>query len=168
MINPYGPQYFSENRHLTCFHTTVGTSLRYRQILVMQIDLLSSHQTIMQQFLSNFYVVPVLDNLIYILDINLYLVPKSRKVEESDQEWRLSFSMVEKEVMLKVPNVYRKAYLICKQLRKMFPTGDEIQSFFLKTVLLMVLDEQNILSQYANEHGGFDDFQSEAHLFPFS
>ena len=92
---------------------------------------------------GNLFYVLFSDNSHLYIDIDLYLVPKSHPESKNRwAEWRLSFSMVEIELMKELPFVHRKAYLCCKQLIK-YMKMDNFQSYVLKTVLLWSMDECN-------------------------
>ena len=83
------------------------------------------------------------DNSHLYIDIDLYLVPKSHPESKNRwAEWRLSFSMVEIELMKHLPFVHRKVYLYCKHLIKGMKM-DNFESYVLKTVMLWSMDECN-------------------------
>eukprot|EP00111_Clytia_hemisphaerica_P015993 TCONS_00047298-protein len=70
-------------------------------------------------------------------EATIYLVPKAHP--DSDDcwiEWRLSFSMVEKEIMLNLPHLYRKVYLICKEMANDLKVKNVYYSYALKTTFL--------------------------------
>ena len=78
-----------------------------------------------------------------ILDLPLFLVRKSHVDSVNKKlEWRLSFSVIEKEIINKIPQIPKRAFMICKELMafKVFQGlyGDDSdssklwQSFFLK------------------------------------
>ena len=72
-----------------------------------------------------------------LLDTPLYMVPKSHP--ESDNpwiEWRISFSLVEKEICVNFPSIFRKVYLLCKMLSSEWKKKFKFHSYILKTVFL--------------------------------
>ena len=57
-------------------------------------------------------------------------------------KWRLSFSLVEKEIFLNILYIFRKAYLYCKTLTSEWKEKYEINSYLLKTVFLRTYEEK--------------------------
>ena len=51
-------------------------------------------------------------------------------------EWRLSFSLVEKEIFVNLPSLFRKVYLLCKTVTTEWKKKYEFPSYILKTVFL--------------------------------
>uniref|UniRef100_A0A7M5UER4 Mab-21-like HhH/H2TH-like domain-containing protein n=1 Tax=Clytia hemisphaerica TaxID=252671 RepID=A0A7M5UER4_9CNID len=97
--------------------------------------------------------------------IPLFLIPKSHPESQNPMvEWRLSFSLVEKEIFLNLPLLWRKAYLIMKNLFKKFhdepfhPLNElnlkmsrkkvpqyyesPLKSYHIKTVLMWLYEEK--------------------------
>ncbi|XP_066927012.1 uncharacterized protein [Clytia hemisphaerica] len=70
-------------------------------------------------------------------EATIYLVPKAHP-DSADPwiEWRLSFSMVEKEIMLNLPHLYRKVYLICKEMANDLKVKNVYYSYALKTTFM--------------------------------
>ena len=91
------------------------------------------------------------------------MVPKSHPESENPfVEWRLSFSLVEKEILLDLPIFWRKAYMIAKssytslydkhhktQTKYLYPNEEKpayeekpLKSYHIKTVLMWLYEEQ--------------------------
>ncbi|XP_066932650.1 uncharacterized protein [Clytia hemisphaerica] len=97
-------------------------------------------------------------NLERCTEIPLLLVPKSHPESKSPEvEWRLSFSLVEKEILLNLPISWRKAYQIAKSAYRTFYNdymgnfslkGQQsykeslLKSYHIKTVLMWLNEEQ--------------------------
>ena len=65
------------------------------------------------------------------------MIPKSHPTAENRWiEWRLSFSLVEKEIFMNITYLYRKVYLLCKKLTSEWKTKYSFHSYELKTVFL--------------------------------
>ncbi|XP_066921391.1 uncharacterized protein [Clytia hemisphaerica] len=70
-------------------------------------------------------------------DCAIYLIPKAHPDSQDPWvEWRMSFSMVEKEIMRSLPHVYRKVFLICKEIIQW-----KVISYNFKTVFLWQYEE---------------------------
>ena len=51
----------------------------------------------------------------------LYLIPKSHPLSKKKQvQWRVSFSVVEREIMRNIPEDYKKVYVFIKDINKDF------------------------------------------------
>ncbi|XP_066919873.1 cyclic GMP-AMP synthase-like receptor 2 [Clytia hemisphaerica] len=87
-------------------------------------------------------------------EIPLFLIPKSHPESQNPMvEWRLSFSLVEKEILLNLPLSWRKVYLIIKsQFKESHEQSFEIlpdqqyyqsplESYHIKTVLLWLYEK---------------------------
>jgi len=79
----------------------------------------------------------------------LYLVPKPHPESKHPQaEWRLSFSIGEREIMLRLPEYHRKVFVWLKSYFKNHhrknhhESWKKFESFHLKTVLLWHLDDE--------------------------
>ena len=71
------------------------------------------------------------------LETHLYMIPKSHPTAENRWiEWRLSFSLVEKEIFVSIMYLYRKVYLFCKKLTSKWKKKYSFHSYELKTVFL--------------------------------
>ena len=57
------------------------------------------------------------------------------------EEWRLSFSLVEKEIFVNVPWLFRKAYLLCKIVTTEWKKTYNFHSYILKTTFLWTYEE---------------------------
>ena len=76
------------------------------------------------------------------LDTPLYMVPKSHPKSDNPWiEWRISFSLVEKEIYVNVPSIFRKVYLLCKILSSEWKKKFMFHSYILKTVFLWKYEE---------------------------
>ena len=65
------------------------------------------------------------------------MIPKSHPTAENRWiEWRLSFSLVEKEIFGNIAYLYRKVYLLCKKLTSTWKEKYSFHSYELKTVFL--------------------------------
>ena len=72
-------------------------------------------------------------------EISLFLITKGHpKSPQCKLEWRLSFSLVEVEIMRCLEEYQRKAYLIWKSMK-----GPNMKSYHLKTVLMEVANEDS-------------------------
>lgn len=81
------------------------------------------------------------DKLEDVKESRLYLVPKAHPNSKCPSvEWRISFSLPEKILMLHLRDVHRKVYLLFKSLHK-FIFDKKVKSYVLKTTLLWRLDE---------------------------
>ena len=76
------------------------------------------------------------------LETPLYLVPKAQpNSEDPSLEWRLSFSLVEKKIFESVPYIFRKVYLLCKNLTIKWKNNYEFPSYVLKTAFLWTYED---------------------------
>ncbi|XP_066919734.1 uncharacterized protein [Clytia hemisphaerica] len=95
-------------------------------------------------------------NLEKCTEVPLFLIPKSHPESQNPMvEWRLSFSLVEKEILLNLPLSWRKVYLIIKSklknLNKQHATASNqtmsqnyqtpLKTYHLKTVLLWLYEK---------------------------
>ncbi|XP_057308041.1 uncharacterized protein LOC130645932 [Hydractinia symbiolongicarpus] len=81
----------------------------------------------------------------------LYLVPKAHPNSECPSvEWRISFSLPEKILMLHLSDVHRKVYLLFKSLHKHI-FDKKVKSYVLKTTFLWRLDEYTAEDLYTGE-----------------
>ena len=72
----------------------------------------------------------------------MYVIPKSHpKSDNPWVEWRISFSLIEKEIYLNVPVIFRKVYLLCKTLSSEWKSKFNFHSYILKTVFLWKYEE---------------------------
>ena len=78
----------------------------------------------------------------FFLDIPLYLVPKAHPKSKMPWiEWRISFSLVEKNIYGHLPYVFRKVFLLCKILTYELKKQYNFESYLLKTVFFWMLEE---------------------------
>ena len=71
------------------------------------------------------------------LETHLYMIPKSHPTAENPWiEWRISFSLVEKEIFVNIRCLFRKVYLLCKKLTSKWKEKYSFHSYELKTVFL--------------------------------
>ena len=78
------------------------------------------------------------------LEKPLYLIPKAHPNSEKPWlEWRLSFSIVEKNIFESVRYIFRKVYLLCKSLMKTWQMKYkyDFPSYVLKTVFLWTYED---------------------------
>ena len=81
-------------------------------------------------------------SLHFLLDTPLYMIPKSHPKSDNPWiEWRISFSLVEKEIYVNLPSVLRKVYLLCKMLSLEWKKKFEFHSYILKTAFLWKYEE---------------------------
>ena len=72
----------------------------------------------------------------------MYVIPKSHpKSDNPWVEWRISFSLIEKEIYLNVPVIFRKVYLLCKTLSSEWKSKFKFHSYILKTIFLWKYEE---------------------------
>ena len=70
------------------------------------------------------------------------MVPKSHPKSDNPWiEWRISFSLVEKEIYVNFPSIFRKVYLLCKTLSSEWKKKFKFHSYILKTVFLWKYEE---------------------------
>ena len=80
--------------------------------------------------------------MLFLSETHLYLVSKPHpKSERPWIEWRISFSLVEKEIYLRLPYILQKVYLLCKTLTSKWKDQYKFNSYLLKTVFLWMLEE---------------------------
>ena len=72
----------------------------------------------------------------------LYFVSKAHPMSKKPWvEWRLSFSLVEKEIFVNLPCLFRKVYLLCKTLTLEWKKMYDFPSYILKTTVLWTYEE---------------------------
>ena len=70
------------------------------------------------------------------------MIPKSHPCSDNPWiEWRISFSLIEKEIYINTPYLFRKVYLICKTLTSKWKKKFKFHSYVLKTVFLWKYEE---------------------------
>ena len=90
----------------------------------------------------NYHIIIACSSLLSLLDTPLHVIPKSHpKSDNPWVEWRISFSLIEKEIYLNVPVIFRKVYLLCKTLSSEWKTKFKFHSYILKTVFLWKYEE---------------------------
>ena len=68
---------------------------------------------------------------------SLYFIPKAHPMSKKQWvEWRLSFSLVEKEIFVNLPCLFRKVYLLCKTITTEWKKKYDFPSYILKTIFL--------------------------------
>ena len=72
----------------------------------------------------------------------VYFVSKAHRMSKNEwEEWRLSFSLVEKEIFVNLPWLFRKAYLLCKIVTTEWKKTYNFHSYILKTTFLWTYEE---------------------------
>ena len=72
----------------------------------------------------------------------LYFVSKAHPMSKNPWvEWRLSFSLVQKEIFVNRPCLFRKVYLLCKTLTLEWKKMYDFPSYILKTTFLWTYEE---------------------------
>ena len=71
------------------------------------------------------------------LETPLYMISKAHPNNKNPWlEWRLSFLLVEKKIYESIPYIFRKVYLLCKSLTRIWNRKHNFPSYVLKTVFL--------------------------------
>lgn len=82
---------------------------------------------------------PSLEFVQQLSSMSCLLVPKFPQDSKTQLEWRLSFCLVERELMLNLTEAQRRCYLVFKAIWRQFfcpPIGKALQSYHLKNVFL--------------------------------
>ena len=82
---------------------------------------------------------PSVDFVQRITSMGCLLVPKFPQDSKTLLEWRLSFCLVERELMLNLSDIQKRCYLLFKAIWRKFlcpPIGKALQSYHLKNVFL--------------------------------
>lgn len=113
-------------------------SIQYDCSLAVQC---SEWPSIADEFLHRYRVsgFPSLEFVKQLTSMGCLLVPKFPQDSKTQLEWRLSFCLVERELMLNLTEAQRKCYLLFKAIWRQFfcpPIGKALQSYHLKNVFL--------------------------------